>query len=201
MQLQNLTKQPTMFGCNDSAPVPLVLYLPNAPWTHYSNFSYQKPAFTDAQFEATVGNAFNVATYGNGTVDPEWPQCVACAAIRGALLRAGQQIPDQCAQCFQRHCWNGTNSTGEVTAEDFNLRPRLNESLTYAEENRTLWSVGSSERGGSGSGTSGSPGGNGGSSGGSGGSSGSASDANAVAMHGSSLMVSVLLATLAFSLL
>ena len=158
MTIQGLNRNPTVFGCSDSAPTPLVLYLPNAPWSHYSNFSYQKSAFTDAQFDATVDNAFNVATYGNGTIDPEWPQCLACAAIRGALLRVGQQIPDQCRQCFQRHCWNGTTSTGEVTIADFNLTPRLNESLTYAEENRTLWSVGSSERGGSGSGTSGSPG-------------------------------------------
>lgn len=160
MVLQNLTKQPTFFGCNDSAPTPLVLYLPNAPWSAYSNFSFEKPAFTDIQFQSTVDNAFNVATYGNGTVDPEWPQCLACAVIRGAMARSGQQMPDQCTQCFQRHCWNGTSSTGQVTLADYDLSPRLNQSLTFREWNETVWysegAGASSGGGGDGSGSGGS---------------------------------------------
>ena len=139
MVLQNLTKQPTFFGCNDSAPIPLVLYLPNAPWSGYSNFSYTKPDFTDVQFQATVDNAFNVATYGNGTVDPEWPQCLACAVIRGAMARAGQQMPDQCSGCFQRHCWNGTTTSGQLTAANYDLVARLNQSLSYKDWNQTVW--------------------------------------------------------------
>ena len=35
----NITRLPTFFGCNDSA-VPTVLYLPNSPFSGYSNFSY-----------------------------------------------------------------------------------------------------------------------------------------------------------------
>lgn len=148
MVKQNMTRQPTFFGCNDSAPVPLVLYLPNSPWSSYSNFSYQKSSFTNEQFNDTVNNAFNLATYGNGTIDPEWPQCLACAVIKGAMGRAGIEMPEQCTQCFQRHCWNGNSSAGEVSSADWNLTPRLNASLTYEEWNRTVWNAGGSKRGG-----------------------------------------------------
>jgi hypothetical protein len=35
-----MSKYPTFFGCNASANVPLVLYIPNAPWTAYTNYTY-----------------------------------------------------------------------------------------------------------------------------------------------------------------
>jgi hypothetical protein len=85
----NLTRQPTFFGCHDSSPTPLVLYLPNSPWSAYSNFSYTQTSFTDQQVNLTLGNAFQLATYGNGTVDDAWPACLACAVIRGSISRLG----------------------------------------------------------------------------------------------------------------
>lgn len=36
-----LTEKATFFGCSN-ASVPLVLYIPNAPWSAYSNFSFQQ---------------------------------------------------------------------------------------------------------------------------------------------------------------
>ena len=59
----NATQRPTFFGCNaTNEKTPLLLYLPNYPWSAYSNFSFQKPSFTDIQLNVTLENAFNVAT-------------------------------------------------------------------------------------------------------------------------------------------
>lgn len=142
MITQNLTKQPTFFGCNDSDITPLVLYLPNSPWTDYTNFTFRQNSFTENQVNRTFENSFQLATYGNGAVDPEWPACLACAAIRGSLLRLSIDIPVQCQRCFSRHCWDGRNSTVDVIEADMDPAPRLNSSLTYREWNATVWSVG-----------------------------------------------------------
>jgi lysophospholipase len=87
----NLTRYPTFFGCNatseQGSATPLVLYIPNAPWTQYTNYSYTQPSFTDKQFDMVMDNSFNVATFGNGTVDDKWPACLACAVIKKSLIR------------------------------------------------------------------------------------------------------------------
>ncbi|KAK7429397.1 hypothetical protein QQZ08_003989 [Neonectria magnoliae] len=140
MVTQNFTRQPTFFGCNATAGTPLVLYLPNSPWSSYANFSYRKDSFTENELDLTLENAFQLATYGNGMFDENWPVCLACAAISGALQRVGMDMPPQCKECFDRHCWDGKETSEEVTAEDFNLQLRLNESLTYQEWNDTVWS-------------------------------------------------------------
>ncbi|KAK1699957.1 lysophosphoplipase A [Colletotrichum godetiae] len=174
---QNLTKQPTFFGCDaaKSPPTPLVLYLPNSPWSGYSNFSFFKSSFTDNEFDLTVDNAFNLATYGNGTVDAAWPACLACATIRGSLIRAGIDLPDQCQECFRRHCWNGEVTTRTITADDLDPKLRLNSSLSFAEWNQTYWSsqtnTGGASGGGSGRSSSSGTGGTGGSGAGGGGTS------------------------------
>ncbi|KXH45937.1 lysophosphoplipase A [Colletotrichum simmondsii] len=165
---QNLTKQPTFFGCDaaTSPPTPLVLYLPNSPWSGYSNFSFFKSSFTDNEFDLTVDNAFNLATYGNGTMDAAWPACLACATIRGSLIRAGVDLPEQCQECFRRHCWNGQVANRTITADDLDPKLRLNSSLSFAEWNQTYWSsqtsTGGASGGGSGGGGGTGTGGNGG---------------------------------------
>jgi lysophospholipase len=88
-----------------------------------------------------MNNAFQLVTFGNGTIDKEWPACLACAAIRGSLRRLEMDIPEQCSKCFERHCWDGTVSSTEATADDFDLRPMLNSSLTFDEWNTTIWSA------------------------------------------------------------
>ncbi|KAJ0340844.1 hypothetical protein COL922a_002969 [Colletotrichum nupharicola] len=155
----NMTRQPTFFGCNDTAPTPLVLYLPNSPWSGYINYTYTKSSFTDNEFDLTVDNAFQLATYGNGTIDAAWPACLACATIRGSLARLGLALPQQCQDCFAKHCWNGMMSTAQVTADDTDPVLRLNSSLSYQEWNQTYWSSQTSTGGGSGGGASGGSGG------------------------------------------
>jgi lysophospholipase len=141
-----------------------VLYLPNSPWSGYSNFSFFQSAFTPNQVDATLDNAFPLATYGNGSVDTEWPACLACAAIAGSMRGLGMSMPPACEVCFRRHCWNGTTGAADgVGPQDFNLKPRLNESLSFEEWNSTVWTAGaknsSSSKGGSGGGGSGGSGG------------------------------------------
>ncbi|KAF5973249.1 lysophospholipase [Fusarium coicis] len=149
---QNLSFQPTFFGCNASSPTPLLLWLPNAPWTGYTNYSYTQTQFTPNQVDIALENAFQVATYGNGSVDENWPACLACAAIKGSLRRLDIEMPKQCEECFERHCWNGTVSERKATAADFDLRPRLDPELSFAKWNESDWEKEESTGGGSGSG-------------------------------------------------
>ncbi|KAM5362714.1 hypothetical protein ACJZ2D_012376 [Fusarium nematophilum] len=97
--------------------------------------------------EISLKNAFQIAIYGNGTVDENWPACLACATIKGSLERLSIKLPSQCQECFEKHCWDGKNNTTKVTAADFDLTPRLEPNLTYEEWNKTEWSAGSSGSG------------------------------------------------------
>jgi len=111
-----LNRRPTFFGCdanqqNGSAP-PLVVYLPNTPYSYYSNTSTFQLSTNDSQRNSIIQNGYNVATRGNGTIDSQWPACVGCAIMSRSWNRTGTTVPDVCAQCFDRYCWNGTvNST------------------------------------------------------------------------------------------
>jgi lysophospholipase len=146
MVTRNFTRQPTLFGCDAAEGTPLVLYLPNSPWSGYTNFSYMKTSFTDNELDLTLENGFQLATYGNGTRDENWPACLACAAIKGSLTRVGIETPRQCKECFEKHCWDGKESTEKATAEGFDLSLRLNSSLTYQEWNDTVWSTGAEKK-------------------------------------------------------
>ncbi|KAM0482163.1 hypothetical protein ACHAP7_004390 [Fusarium lateritium] len=147
---QNLSFQPTFFGCNASANTPLLLWLPNAPWSGYTNYSYTQSQFTNAQLDVALDNAFQIATYGNGSVDENWPACLACAAIKGSLRRLDIDLPEQCDECFKRHCWNGSVSSRRATEADFDLGLRLDPGLSFGKWNESDWSkeeVGGSEGG------------------------------------------------------
>ncbi|RGP76935.1 hypothetical protein FLONG3_5019 [Fusarium longipes] len=136
---QNLSFQPTFFGCDARKETPLLLWLPNSPWTGYTNYSYTQSEFTSGQLDVVFENAFQLATYGNGSVDENWPACLACAAIKGSLRRVNIDLPEQCTECFKKHCWNGTTSSQKATAADFDLKPRLDSGLTFEKWNKTDW--------------------------------------------------------------
>ncbi|KAI1185458.1 lysophospholipase [Nemania serpens] len=121
-----LNQQPTFFGCNTSeftsggdenvSIPPLIVYMPLAPYSAYSNVSTFDPSYTDAERNAFIENGFNVATMGNGTVDKQWPACAACAVLSRSLERTGTAIPATCNSCFQRYCWNGTTDSTPVSS-------------------------------------------------------------------------------------
>jgi lysophospholipase len=137
----NLTTFPIFFGCNDTSG-PLILYLPNAPWSTFSNYSYMQSSFSDNQFDLMANNSFNLVTYGNGSFsDGEgWPACLAGGVIKRSLSRVGMALPDVCTKCFQRFCWNGEVDDAIVTDAEENHRPILNPNLSWSQWNQTWWS-------------------------------------------------------------
>lgn len=140
----NFTTLPTFFGCNYTSG-PLVLYIPNAPWSAYTNYSYTQPSFTDDQLDMVMENQFNMATYGNasgnGTVEgaTNWPACLACAVIKRSLTRVGMALPEICETCFSQHCWNGQEDDAVVSQAVQDHKPLLNPGLTYEDWNQTWW--------------------------------------------------------------
>lgn len=114
-----LNNNPTFFGCDasnftldaDQSVPPLVVYLPNAPYTTKSNVSTFTDSYSLAQRNDIILNGLNAASQGNATLDGEWPACVACAALSRSLLRTNTAVPATCQSCFDKYCWNGTLDT------------------------------------------------------------------------------------------
>ena len=109
---QQLNSRPTFFGCDDSSPIPLVIYLANggppsgqAPLTNTTTFQTQYPS---DEVQGMLDQTFLIATQGRPAnygqvVDPDWPACLACAIVdrkRGNVERSGV-----CDSCFSRYCW------------------------------------------------------------------------------------------------
>lgn len=116
-----LNQRPTFFGCTNGSNTPsgpLIVYIPNAPYSFHSNVSTFDLEYSTEERNQIIQNGYNVATLGNGTVDPNWPACVGCAILSRSLIRTRTSIPAKCADCFARYCWNGTtNSTLPTTYE------------------------------------------------------------------------------------
>ncbi|KAK5658985.1 hypothetical protein OQA88_1071 [Cercophora sp. LCS_1] len=113
-----LNKRPTFFGCqpDNLTAGPLIVYLPNAPYSNYSNVTTFQLEYTTEERQAIILNGYNVVTLANATIDAQWPTCLGCAILDRALRRTGTQIPQVCTQCFDRYCWNGTvNETQPAT--------------------------------------------------------------------------------------
>jgi lysophospholipase len=111
-----LNKRPTFFGCdtrNLTGPSPLVVYIPNAPYTFMSNTSTFDLSYSDEDRDAMILNGYNVATQGNSTEDESWPACVGCAILSRSAERTGTTLPEACTRCFRSYCWNGTLDSRE----------------------------------------------------------------------------------------
>lgn len=114
-----LNNNPTFFGCNASnftlsagqQVPPLVVYLPNAPYTTESNVSTFTDSYPLSQRNDIITNGLNAGSQGNSTLNSEWPACVACAVLSRSLVRTGTAVPAGCTACFQKYCWNGTLDT------------------------------------------------------------------------------------------
>lgn len=111
-----LNTRPTFFGCNSSntsSITPLVVYLPNYPYTTYSNTSTFDLEYNTTQRDAIIHNGYNVATMANSTRESDWANCAGCAILSRSFERTGTPVPSVCQSCFTKYCWNGTldNST------------------------------------------------------------------------------------------
>ncbi|KAE8370632.1 lysophospholipase catalytic domain-containing protein [Aspergillus caelatus] len=114
-----LNKRPTFFGCNSSntsTPTPLIVYLPNAPYTAESNTSTFQLAYKDQQRDDIILNGYNVVTQGNASTDANWPSCVGCAILQRSTERTNTKLPDICNTCFQNYCWDGKTNTTTPSA-------------------------------------------------------------------------------------
>ncbi|KZT29204.1 lysophospholipase [Neolentinus lepideus HHB14362 ss-1] len=105
---ENLTTHPTFFGCNSSAPTPLIIYLPNgAPppgQPALTNTSSNQIQYSASEVQAMLDQTFEIATAAG--VDNEWPACLACAVADRARERLGAVRGGVCASCMARYCWS-----------------------------------------------------------------------------------------------
>ncbi|PVH91573.1 FabD/lysophospholipase-like protein, partial [Periconia macrospinosa] len=109
-----LNSHPTFFGCdahNLTQPSPLIVYIPNSPYTYSSNISTFQLETSDTQRNSIIQNGYNVATRGNGTLDSEWPACLGCAMLARSFWKTNTEVPSVCQTCFARYCWNGTTDS------------------------------------------------------------------------------------------
>ncbi|KAI5455634.1 lysophospholipase catalytic domain-containing protein [Mariannaea sp. PMI_226] len=113
-----LNNRPTFFGCDAKSSDPLIVYLPNAPYSYNSNFSTFNMEYSLEERNNIIRNGYNVVTLGNGTRDSNWRTCVSCAILARSFSRTKTDIPSDCKDCFSKYCWNGTtNSTTPATYE------------------------------------------------------------------------------------
>jgi lysophospholipase len=129
-----LNNRPTFFGCdanNLTGPAPLIVYMPNAPYSSQSNYTTFTLSYTDDERNDVIRNGYNVATMGNATLDSEWPACVACAVLSRSFTRTGTKEPSACTDCFNRYCWNGT--TNYTTPEAYNPTFKLTNGTAHGK--------------------------------------------------------------------
>jgi lysophospholipase len=116
-----LNRRPTFFGCdpaNMTGSGPLIVYLPNAPYTYNSNVSTFDLEYTTEERQNIISNGYNVVTLANASVDAQWPACLGCAILARSFNRTKTEFPAVCVDCFDRYCWNGTvNSTTPAVYE------------------------------------------------------------------------------------
>ncbi|KXX75758.1 Lysophospholipase 2 [Madurella mycetomatis] len=115
-----LNRRPTFFGCHPDNvnPGPIIVYLPNAPYSSYSNVTTFQLEYTTEERQAIIRNGYDVATMANATVDAQWPTCLGCAILERSLRRTERQAPEICGECFERYCWNGTVNETNLTTYD-----------------------------------------------------------------------------------
>ncbi|WRT70849.1 uncharacterized protein IL334_007848 [Kwoniella shivajii] len=101
-----LNTRPTFFGCEDQT-TPLIVYIPQYPWTYYSNKSTFQLEYDDHSSLETMLNGMRSLTLNN-TV-PTWPRCLSCALTDRSFSYTSHNRSDVCAQCFKTFCWDGKN--------------------------------------------------------------------------------------------
>jgi lysophospholipase len=135
---KNYTSQPTFFGCNEAADVPLVLYIADAPYTSYSNISLVLDSITDGQLELIWQNGFTSMTQDRNALRENWSDCLACGVIHKSIMKMRLMLPEVCQTCMRDYCWQGDEDDSQPSF--LAPYPRLNQTLSWAEWNATVWS-------------------------------------------------------------
>lgn len=131
-QEQNLSTRPTFFGCNDSSPVPLLIYIANgAPppgQPAITNTSSGQSVYNSSEVQAMLDQTAIIATQGfpantSETMDANWPACLACAIVE--RVRAKQNVTriGICEDCFLRYCFTPTVNGSAQASQSSNARP------------------------------------------------------------------------------
>lgn len=111
---KGLNNRPTFFGCeakNTTKPTPIIVYLPNVPYSYLANYTTITASFKNKERDALIENGYNLATRGNATTDKEWPTCVSCAIMSRSFDRTKTTVPAACKKCFDQYCWDGKTNT------------------------------------------------------------------------------------------
>ncbi|CAB57433.1 Lysophospholipase [Schizosaccharomyces pombe] len=127
-----LNANPTFFGCDgrnttrgdvpvDHNTPPLVVYMPNTPWTMKSNLVDHRYRIANSEIQALIQNGFVATTQDNST---DFASCLACAVVQRSLERRNQSTSAACQQCFSQYCWNGTVDNTPV--DDDSKNPTYN---------------------------------------------------------------------------
>ncbi|MCJ1387737.1 hypothetical protein MMC18_000580 [Xylographa bjoerkii] len=138
---RNYTARPVFFGCNTSLTTtgdersPIVLYIANAPYSAYTNYSAAAEAVSREEVREIFVNSLNLMTQGNGTLSKDWVTCLGCAAIERTLSTVGMQRTRQCDACFKNHCWDGVEDNSPTGVVDLPLA--LDPGLSFAVWNLT----------------------------------------------------------------
>ncbi|EGW34049.1 phospholipase B2 [Spathaspora passalidarum NRRL Y-27907] len=150
----NLTSKPVFFGCDaknltsltaNIYDVPLVIYLPNRPFSYWSNTSTAKLEYSITARNKMIQNGYEIATRKNGTLDSEWAACVGCAIIRREQERLGKAQTDQCKQCFKKYCWDGTIYRGADIGDNYSDTGLTKLATAYNSQNVAGFNDGSSD--------------------------------------------------------
>ncbi|KAJ7778725.1 lysophospholipase [Mycena maculata] len=122
---QNLTTQPTFFGCDEDQDVPIIVYIANGappPGTPpITNASTNQLSFPDLGLvQAIIDEAGELVSRGrpqNGEArDGLFPVCVACALADRERSRLGMKRDSQCEVCFERYCYKPQNYSKGASA-------------------------------------------------------------------------------------
>jgi lysophospholipase len=109
-----LNTRPTFFGCNDT-DTPIIVYVPNYPWSYASNTSTYKLDYTKDEAHGVVNSGMRSLTL-NGTVE-DWPKCLACALSDRSFGYTAENRTSECQQCFATWCWNGVDDDSEPSGD------------------------------------------------------------------------------------
>jgi lysophospholipase len=127
-----LIYSPTFFGCTptdttlDGVTPPLIVYLPNGPYSAYSNASTLSTALK--QFgtvaDELIGNGAALATTGILGASEQWKVCLACAVAERSRWRQNIKQSDACVACFNQYCAETKPQVGNLFDAAGNYQPR-----------------------------------------------------------------------------
>ncbi|KAI9836140.1 MAG: Lysophospholipase 1 [Thelocarpon superellum] len=105
---RGLNTHPNFFGCYESGPIPLVVWLPNANYSYPSNIGTFTLHMSTEERDGMIQNGYDAVTQESGQRDSSWPVCVGCAILLRSFNETQTPVPAACQSCFEQYCWTDT---------------------------------------------------------------------------------------------